>query len=89
MKMKYFGITKTNLFLFHWIFKNRGGVGMFKPTLEPNMDPPLNTSLRVEQILCTLWHTIVHYSDKNESHVAWTFRHLTSVVCMLSSTNKD
>ena len=87
MKLETIGLTETKLCLFHRIFKSRRGV--FKPTLEPNLDPPINTSLRVEQILCTLWHTIMHYSDKNESHVAWTFRHLTSVVCMLSSTNKD
>ena len=39
MKLKLFGLTETNLFHFHTIFKKRGGEG--SGSSEPPLDPPL------------------------------------------------
>ena len=72
--MKSFAITKTNLFLFHWIFKNRGGGVQANPRTQPGSATKHFTT-------CT---TLI----KNEPHVVWAFRHLTSVVSMLSRLNK-
>ena len=46
--MKSFGLTKTKLFHFHWIFKNEGwGGGSSEPQPpESSLDPPLCCHLK-------------------------------------------
>ena len=68
MKMKYFGLTETKLFCFHWIFKNGERESGSSETPDSPLDPPLDPPLDIFRNV--MGHTWVTVDDS-----CWLCRH--------------
>ena len=72
MKMKYFGLTETKLFHFHWIFKNGERESGSSETPDSPLDPPLDLWIRhwISRFRNVMGHTWVTVDDS-----CWLCRH--------------